>query len=178
MVRGLRAFPWIATVALCASAAAQAVEPCGETGWNLTHEQALFAGAPTAVEAGKSPTSAPTLATDRLYRLTLTLQQHVAFAKAPGKKALTDGAYAGIARFNVPSPGPYRVSIDRPFWIDVVQEGNLIKSTDFTGERGCAPHKIVAYDLPAGTLVLQLSGQVTPRVNVSITRAPASATTR
>jgi len=168
-------FSWIAVASLGAGVmGAQAAPPCGAEGWNLTHEQALFAGAPKVVQAGKTPTSAPEVRTDRLYRLSLTAQQNVTFAVAPGKKALTDGAFAGIVRFKVPSAGTYRVAIDRPFWIDVVQDGKLINSSDFTGERGCAPHKIVAYSIPAGSLLLQVSGQVTPQVSISITRAPAA----
>jgi hypothetical protein len=178
-MRRSRLSPWIASALLCALAAsARAAAPCGVSGWNLTHEQALFAGTPTVVRAGKNLASAPTLATERLYRLTLTPEQKVTFAATPGKRMLTDGAYAGITRFKVPSAGSYRVAIDRPFWVDVVDEGKLVSSTDFTGERGCAPRKIVAFALAAGTLVLQVSGQVSPHVSISITRAPPSATDR
>ncbi|HUN27236.1 MAG TPA: hypothetical protein VMU67_13100 [Steroidobacteraceae bacterium] len=175
-MRSSRRCTWVAPLALCVGVAcARAAEPCGAAGWNLSHEQALFAGAAISVRAGARLASAPTLATERLYRLTLTAQQEVTFAHTPGKVALTDGAYAGVARIDIPSTGTYRVAIDRPFWIDIVDRGKLINSTDFTGERGCAPHKIVAYALAAGTLVLQVSGQVSPRVEISITRAPDSA---
>jgi len=176
MMKRSRLCAWTAVVSVGAGVmCAHAAPPCGADGWNLTHEQALFAGTPRVVHAGKDPTAAPEVKTDRLYRLTLTAQQNVTFAAAPGKKALTDGAYAGIVRFKVPSAGTYRVAIDRPFWVDVVQDGKLITSTDFTGERGCEPHKIVAYDVPAGMLLLQVSGQVNPQVSISITRAPPPA---
>ncbi len=171
-------YPWIVPVMLCAVVTgAQGAEPCGAAGWNLTHEQALFKRDPTVLEAGKTSESAPAIATGQLYRLTLTAQQNVTFATPPGKKALTDGAYAGIARFKVSSAGTYRVAVDRPFWIDVVHEGKLISSIDFTGERGCEPHKIVAYSLPAGNFLLQISGQIMPQVTISVTRAPSTATT-
>jgi hypothetical protein len=176
-MRRWRLYPWIGSALLCASmVCAHAAEPCGAAGWNLTHEQALFAHVPKVVRAGKNRDSAPMLATDRLYRLKLRPEQQVTFAAAPGKKMLTDGAYAGMARFKISSAGTYRVAIDSRFWIDVVYRGRLVRSADFTGERGCEPRKIVAYVLPKGRLVLQVSGQVKPNVTVSITEAPTAAT--
>lgn len=175
-MRTTRLLPWIAALFWLFTSGAQAAQPCGVNGWNLTHEQALFAGTPTVAHAGKNAATAPMIATDRLYRLTLAPQSEVTFVVAPGKMALTDGSYAGIARFTVPSGGSYRIAIDQKFWIDVVHAGKVIKSGDFTGERGCTPHKIVAYMLPRGTLLVQVSGQVSPQVGISITRAPTAGT--
>jgi hypothetical protein len=65
--------------------------------------------------------------------------------------------------------------LSRPFWVDIVRKGRLVASTDFTGARGCsAPHKIVLYALPAGDVLLQLSGEVSPHVELTVTRSPAT----
>ena len=73
--------------------------------------------------------------------------------------------------FRVTSAGAYRVSLSTAHWIDVVADGQLIKSRDFQGAHGCErPHKIVEYELPAGKeLVLQVSGATAPAVLVAIT---------
>lgn len=164
------------TMGLAAAAgAARAADPCSDFGWNVAHERALFATQPRELRAARTAASPPRIAGDRLYRLALSPQQQVAFAAPPGKKALTDGAYAGIVRLHVPAAALYRVSLSSAFWVDIVKDGTVIASTDFTGAHGCsAPRKIVQYRLPAGDVLLQLSGQVSPRVEVTVTREAAS----
>lgn len=183
----MRPARWLAVLLAMGAAAgaggARADQRCASYTWNVArepasvaHERALFATHARTQAAGRDPDSAPRISVDRLYRLTLAPQERVTFAAAPGKAALTDGAYAGLVRVQLPAAGVYRVSIDRPFWVDLVKAGSLIASTDFTGSRGCgAPHKIVQYRLPAGSVLLQLSGEVSREVEVTVTRAPASA---
>ena len=73
----------------------------------------------------------------------------MAFAATPGKKSPRTDSYAGLVTFKVPAKGSYRVAIDMPFWIDVVQDGALLAATDFQGQHGCSsPHKIVVFELP------------------------------
>jgi hypothetical protein len=137
----------------------------------------LFATEPTALSAGTDVASSPSLAADRLYELQMCLQPEVIFAVPPGKKTLTDGAYAGLAILTVDVAGVYRISLDQPFWIDVAASGELSRSRGFQGRPGCnAPHKIVEFVLPAGTpLTLQLSGAASPAAKLTVTRsAPQS----
>jgi hypothetical protein len=111
--------------------------------------------------------------TNTLYDLALAPQDSVKFVLAPGKKALPDGAFAGVLHFRVPSAGAYRVSLNQGMWVDVIGHQQLIESTDFTGAHDCsAPRKIVQYNLPAGEdLVLQLSGAAKDHVLVAVTPA-------
>jgi hypothetical protein len=97
---------------------------------------------------------------------------------APAKKALPDGAYAGLVHLQVPAAGAYRVSLDQGTWIDIVGDQKFVESTDFTGLPGCnAPRKIVLFNLPAGQdLVLQFSAAAKDHVRVTLTPAPAQAT--
>jgi hypothetical protein len=156
-----------------AVAAAAAHAPCAAFKWNVAHEQALFAAAGAHAVAGRDTASAPLIRPGRLYILALAPQQDVHFVKAPEKRGLDDGAYAGLARLRIPAAGLYRVSLDRPFWIDVVSSHGIVESRDFGGRPGCAaPHKIVLYSLPTGVLVLQLSGDVASHVRLTLTRAP------
>jgi hypothetical protein len=92
---------------------------------------------------------------------------------APAKKALADGAYAGMVTLHIPVPGKYRVSLNEGFWIDVIADGKFAATDDFTGAHECrAPRKIVQYTLPAGDLTLQFSNTNSANVRVTVTAAP------
>lgn len=149
-------------------------EACEGFKWDVSKERVLFAESAVPLAAGKDRMSAPMVAPNRLYRLQLTPQDHVAFVTPPAKKTLTDGAYAGIAVLKIPAPGSYRVSVDAPFWIDVVSDGALVKAKDFQGQRGCsAPHKIVEFELEgAQPFVVQLSGAAADSARLTITPSP------
>ncbi len=162
--------------ALGPSATFGATNPCTGFRWNVEHERALFGSVARSEVAGRDAASAPIIVADRLYDLALTPQQDVHFLQRPEKRALTDGAYAGLTRLRVATAGLYRISIDGPFWIDVIAKDQIVESRDFAGRGGCgAPRKIVVYELPAGSLVLQLSGAISPRVRVTLTRVPDQA---
>lgn len=164
-----------ATCAASLIAAANADEACTGFKWDVSKEHALFVGNAVKISAGRELGSAAVLRTDTLYELDLTPQTDVNFAIAPGKKMLTDGAFAGIASFKVALSGTYRVSVDVPFWIDVVDAGKLVATKDFGGQQGCLPHKVVEYDLNASQpLILQLSAASKQTVHLTITRAPAA----
>src|ERR1700744_2487063 len=170
---------WLAavTVSMVASVTvslpAYAADPCDGFHWNVAHERAVFATAPAAVTAAIAAGAAPTLQVDKLYDIALTPQDKVSFAMAPAKKALADGAYAGMVTIHIPAAGKYRVSMSEGFWIDVIADGRFAPTDDFTGSHECrAPRKIVQYPLPAGDLVLQFSNATSPSVRVTVTATP------
>ena len=158
--------------------AAFAADACGGFKWDVGKEHALFGGQSVSLPAGKDIASAPTIRADRLYQLQLLPQAEVAFVLEPGKRMLTDGAYAGLAALKLDSPGNYRVSVDVPFWIDVIANGKLAATRDFQGQQGCdAPHKIVEFDLTgAKQFMLQVSGAAKTTVRLTVTQAPAPKT--
>jgi hypothetical protein len=162
--------------ALLVSGAVSAAEvgDCAHFAWNVEHERALFTGPAQDVNSGHATAEAPKLRTDRLYQLSLSPQGQVTFVVAPGKKMLSDGAYGGLVQFHIPRAGTYRVSLSAPFWIDVVANGQLVPSGDFTGAHCDAPRKLVQFSLQPGEVVLQLSGATNPQVRVTVTPAPES----
>jgi hypothetical protein len=173
-----RALSWLTMWILsCATVAVAADDPCTGSKWDLKQERALFVGPAETITAGHDAASAPAMKTGKLYELSLAPQDSVKFVSPPGKKALPDGAFAGLVHLQVPAAGSYRISLDAGFWIDVVSHNAVIESTDFTGMSGCnAPRKIVLFNLPASDdLVLQLSGVPKDRVRVTLTPAPAAA---
>jgi hypothetical protein len=161
-----------------AAAPAVAADPCAGFKWDVTAEHRLFMGSATALAAARSAAAPPMLAVARLYELTLNPQDQTTFALPPGKTMLADGAFAGVLLFKIDAPGAYRVSLDAPFWIDVIAGGKLVPTKDFQGQRDCkAPHKIVEYPLSEpGTYVLQLSGAAQASVRLTITPSPAPRT--
>ncbi|HEY4339505.1 MAG TPA: hypothetical protein VGM97_06155 [Steroidobacteraceae bacterium] len=170
---------WLAIMAFgtvvtaMASQAVLAADPCAGFTWNVAHERALFATAPVAVTAAAAAGPATTLDVDKLYEITLTPQDKVSFVLPPAKKALADGAFAGMVTLHIPSPGKYRVSMSEGFWIDVIADGKFAPTDDFTGAHECrAPRKIVQYPLPAGNLTLQFSNTNSATVRVTVTAVP------
>jgi hypothetical protein len=164
---------------LCSGAgmAPAADDPCAGFSWNVTHERTLFATQAQSAKAGTDPASAPLIAVGRLYELTLAPQEQIHFPVAPGRKARTDRASAGLVSFHIEAAGLYRVSADQPLWIDVASGAEVIHSVDSQGAHGCnAPHKVVQFMLPArGKLILQLSSADGSHVRVAVTAAPATA---
>jgi hypothetical protein len=165
----------LTVVALLAGAhAAMAAGACDAFKWDVRHERALFTSRPTDEKAGRAVASAPMILPNRLYRLQLTPQDQVAFARAPGgRKPHRNGAHAGLVRLRISAGGLYRIALSEHFWIDVVQAGKVVATTDFTGAPGCStPHKILLYRLEPGDLLLQVSGWPSPQTELTVTRAP------
>ena len=150
-----------------------AQDPCAAFKWNVAQERALFAGAPERLAAGPDRGSAPQLLPDHLYGLSLLPQERISLSVPLGRKAQFDGAFGGLARLHVPRAGTYRIALDQPGWIDVVGEHGVIPSSDFAGGSACnAPHKLVQFELPAGELLLQLSGVATAAIKLTLTLVP------
>ena len=161
-------------VALSAVSAARADEGCLDFKWDVAKERALFAGTHTSLAAGTDLKSAPAVLPERAYALKLAPQPQVTFAAVPGRNPGGNPTFAGLVTLKVPQTGDYRISIDLPFWIDVVSGGKLLSPRDFQGQHSCsAPHKIVEFELTAASeLVLQFSNGAADNVIVAVTAAP------
>lgn len=170
----LRLIPVAILISVFASNGAYAADPCSGYRIDVRQERHLFGEAPTPRTAGRSEATSPTIAPGRLYELRLAPESRVRFQVPPGKTMLTDGAYAGLARLEVGASGIYRVSLDAPFWIDVVDGEKLIPATTFQGLRTChSPHKIVEFALRRGrAYTLQFSGVTLARLRVTVTPRP------
>lgn len=165
---------WLLAAAVGIGAAPSLAEDCVDFKWDVAQERALFAGPATALSSGADAKTAPALQLRQLYDVKLLPQEQVSFPVTPGKKSPRSDSYAGIVSFKIATAGSYRVSIDMPFWIDVVHDGALLAATDFQGQHGCnSPHKIVVFDLP-GTrpFLLQLSNAAPQSVRLTITATP------
>jgi hypothetical protein len=149
-------------------------DPCAAFTWDVHQERALFGTKPQVLTGGQTVATSPALAADRLYQVELRAQSEVKFLEPPGRKRGDGGAFAGLVGLTVERAGVYRISLDQPLWVDVIANGTVVPAKDFQGRPGCdAPHKIVAFLLPAGSpITLQFSGSSAPVVKVTVTRSP------
>jgi hypothetical protein len=162
--------------ALLSGIPAFAADPCSAYKWDVSNEVRLFATPPTAVNAAATA-PVPAISTGKHYALALLPQDTVQYATPPSKKMLSDGAFGGLLKFTVERAGAYRVAIDGGFWLDVVHEGKSLPALDFNGQRQCmGPHKIVVYELPAGTeLLLQIAAASESMARLTVTPVAAPA---
>lgn len=82
-------------------------------------------------------------------------------------------SFGGLARFDVPVAGVWRVALGSGAWVDVVKDGKAQTST----AHGHGPHcsgirKMVDYDLEPGTYMLQISANGEDRLTVLVTPLP------
>jgi hypothetical protein len=168
--RAWAAMPLMALLTL-SSAPSLAADPCSAFTWDVSRELSLFAGPATSLAAGADSAAAPTLATDRLYALTLRPLNEVTFVTAPGKRNGAESGYAGLATLDIKAPGKYRFALDAPAWIDVIADGGAMNTSGHQGASGCAgPRKIVEFDFSVSRRVtLQLSGAESPAVRITVT---------
>ena len=172
----------VSVLAICAqSGIAIEADPdgCAHFTWDVSHELAVMKQTPQPITAATRPGGhVPRIELDQLYEVKLSPQAAVTYAAKPAKLTSSDGDQGGLIRFPVEKAALYRISISSRHWIDVVDRGQLLKSKDFQGSRGCErPHKIVEFELPARKyLTLQISGSSDPAVLVAVT--PASARPR
>jgi hypothetical protein len=157
-------------IALLAGAAAPAwaEEPsgCDKFKWNIDHERAVLT-APDRVKL----VSGSEMATMPSTGITLSLVAP-ADAKLPSspERAPKDGTFAGFARVKTaPKPGTYTISVSAGAWIDVVQEGHLLKPKAFSGATDCdGIRKTMKYELSANPFTVQVSGSKDSSISVAI----------
>lgn len=145
---------------------------CDAFTWDVSHELDVLGQPAKSVNAGTDGKKPVRLELDQHYSVKLAPQGSVHFAAKPGKPMLDDGAQAGVLSFHTPKAGRYRISITTGHWLDVLDRGLLVVSSDFQGQRGCEKvHKIVQFELSGNKdFVLQLSGATQSDVNVAITQ--------
>jgi hypothetical protein len=156
----------IAFAALPACQPVWAAEPtgCGHFKWPLDHEKTLLA-APEEIASG----GAAKLATGE--NLKLGLQANAKLPQEPSRPPKFPDSYAGFVTLPAPgSAGTYRVTIAHGAWIDVVQDGHVLKSTDHTGAVGCdGLAKSLKFDLSATPFTVEISSSTEPSVALVVT---------
>ncbi|MCC8938979.1 hypothetical protein H8A99_21500 [Bradyrhizobium sp. Arg68] len=151
--------PLLTALLLIVSAPAFAAEEpsgCDKFKWPIDHARAaLTAPDRTRLASGSEQAALPSTA------ITLAL---VAPADAklptPPERAPKEGTFAGFTSFKTaPKAGLYTISLSAGAWIDVVQDGHVLKPKAFSGATDCdGIRKTVKFELAASPFVLQVSG--------------------
>jgi hypothetical protein len=154
----------------------EGVGGCDSFSWDVSHELDVLGKPAKAIAAGTDGKKPVHLDLDQHYSVKLAPQSSVRFAVEPAKAMSGDGAQAGVFSFHTPKAGRYRVSLTTPHWLDVIDGGLIVVSSDFQTQLGCEKvHKIVQFELSGNKdFVLQLSGGTQANLDLAITQVKTS----
>ena len=164
--------PVIIALAMLGTVPAFAADPegCDKFKWPIDRERAaLTAPDRTRIASGADLSSALPVAAVMSLRPAAEAKLPTTPERIP--KADT---FAGFATFKAAlPPGRYTVNLSAAGWIDVVQDGQFLRSVTSSGVRGCEGiRKSVKFALPSKPFVFQTSGVEADTISVAI--LPAS----
>jgi len=135
---------------------------CDKFKWPVDRERALLAVAkPVAIGADVVDGSA---------RLNLVPITEIRLPTEPSRRPKPDTFSGFVGYPSPPHAGTFRVTISEPGWIDVVQEGERIKSGPFSGVTGCEGiRKSVKFDLKASPFIVEISGSPVKDIAIAVT---------
>ncbi|MFB9262774.1 hypothetical protein ACFFWD_06240 [Bradyrhizobium erythrophlei] len=89
---------------------------------------------------------------------------------SPPERAPKEGTFAGFTRIKTaPKAGLYTISLSAGGWVDVVQDGHVLKPRAFSGATDCdGIRKTMKYELAASPFVLQVSGTKENSISIAI----------
>ncbi len=158
----------VALVLAASGAHAQDTSGCEKFKWSVARERAWFTAGAKPIAAGADMPLA-----DVGYAVTLVPSEKAGFV-APPERAPKAGTFGAVLKVPaLPKAGPYDVTLSDEAWIDVVQNGAVVKSSDFSGQKACpGVRKSVRFDLAAGPATLQISNAAPATLQIAIAPAP------
>ncbi len=155
------------TVLLIATPAlAQEPVGCDKFKWPLDHERTLLTSPSPTASGGEmqKPLDAAVM-----VKLEPFADAHL--PTAPSRAPKSPDTYAGFVRASaLQKSATYRITASQEAWIDVVQDGHAVKSTAFSGAKGCdGVRKSVKFDLAAAPFIIEISGTRTPAIAIVVT---------
>ena len=153
--------------ALASAARGQDASGCDKFKWSIARERAWFAAGAEPVAAGADLPFA-----EQGYAVALVPDESAGFV-APPERAPKPGAFGGVLKISaLPKAGLYDITLSDEAWIDVVQNGASVKSSDFSGQKNCpGVRKSVRFPLAAGAATVQISNAASASIQLAI--APA-----
>ncbi|WP_199763366.1 hypothetical protein [Bradyrhizobium guangdongense] len=163
----MRALIFLAALAFSANSALAAEEPsgCDKFKWPIDRERAaLTAPDLTKLTSGSDQAALPASA----ITLALVVPSEAKLPSLP-ERAPKDGTFAGFTSVKSAKAGLYTISLSIGAWVDVVQDGHVLKPVAFSGATDCSGiRKTVKYELSAQPFVLQISGARENTVAIAI----------
>jgi hypothetical protein len=168
--RGMK--PLLAAFALCVSvvpALAQEPSGCDKFKWPLDKERATLTGSdlPKVTSGSRVTWPLPFATTVTLLPVT-----EVRLPIAPERAPKSNDTFSGFIEAPAPAQsGTYKITLSSEGWIDVVQDGQRLKSMTATGATGCeGVRKSVKFPLAAAPFTVQLSGIDANSVGIAISK--------
>ena len=163
----MRVLALLAALLLSATSASAADEPsgCDKFKWPIERERAALTAPDLArLASGSEQAALPSSA----ISLGLVVPSE-AKLPSPPERAPKDGTFAGFTSVKSAKAGVYTISLSAGAWIDVVQDGHILKPVAFSGATDCSGiRKTVKYELSAQPFVLQVSGARENAVAIAI----------
>lgn len=163
----------LAVVAAGPTEAQEAAQPTCTTQIAPTGELAPWT-APVRLQAAgtETSTSRARLSIGEAANLTLLPTPEVRYPRRPEKPG-GSVSYGGLVSIDVREAGTYRVALGSAAWIDLVRDGQALKS----GAHGHGPdctgiRKMVDFALTPGPYTLQISANGQPQTTVLFARLP------
>ena len=157
-------------IALCVSTApALAQEPvgCDKFKWPPDKERATLTGSdlPKLASGSRAQWPLPFATT-----VTLLPFSEVKLPVAPERAPKSSNTFPGFIQAPATAQsGTYKITLSSEGWIDVVQDGQRLKSITSTGATGCeGVRKSVKFPLGAAPFTVQLSGIDADSVGIAI----------
>jgi hypothetical protein len=162
----LAAFALLIAVPAWSPTWAQEPSGCDKFKWPLDKERALLTNAAPIASGGELPAT--------LTAAVKVALAPVADAKLPvaPSRAPKPDTYAGFVRIATPvKAGTYKVTITDNAWVEVVQDGQNLKTGAFSGVHGCEGlRKSVKFDLSAAPFVITISNMTAKEIGVVVTQ--------
>jgi len=176
----MRIFAMVLLAASCiavSSVSAQpgrSAPPPGCSAWDagLPPQWAPWAEKGAAITAASTPADAAraALVVGKKYSVTLKAAKDVRMAVETPDVDPPPNAHKGLLSVRVPSDGLYWVAVTSGLWIDIVEGGAVLESTDHGPGPQCASiAKSVQFMLKAGNATIQLSDNRGSAVDLMVT---------
>jgi hypothetical protein len=154
-------------VAFATPALAQEPVGCDKFKWPLDKERATLNGTdlPKIASGDRVSWPIPFATTVALVPL-----PDVKLPMPPERAPKSPDSFGGFVQIPAPTSGTYKLTLSSEGWIDVVQDGQFVKSAGFTGAMGCdGVRKSVKFDLAARPFTVQFSGIAANSIRIAIT---------
>jgi hypothetical protein len=159
----------LALVACSLAAPCLAQEPvgCDKFKWPLDQERAMLTGdTPTFASGTSLPHALPVSVVVGLKPLA-----DAQLPMPPERAPKSADSFAGFVQAPAPAQsGIYKITLSSEGWIDVIQNGQFVKSAAFSGAQGCdGIRKSVKFDLAAAPFTVELSAVPASSIRTAIT---------
>ena len=122
---------------------------------------------PSPLTAAAKAADQPEVKVGQAYALTLAPAAQAEYSVAP--KMVTPGSFGGLLMLTVDTAGVYSVGISDKVWVDVIRDGQTLRSVAHQEGPACgAIHKMVDFQLDPGHYTIQLSNAPAATATVEI----------